>query len=58
MIYHFENYEISDAPNRIDLDAVCAFLSGSYWAAQRSRDTIARTLPLRCASEPTMAVSR
>lgn len=41
MICHFKTDEISDARDRIDLDAICTFLSGSSWAAQRSRDTLA-----------------
>ncbi len=44
MLKIFEGYEISDDPQRLDLDAVCRFLSRSYWAAQRARSAIARTI--------------
>lgn len=40
----FEDYEISDDPTRIELDAVSGFLGRSYWAANRSRDAIAQTI--------------
>lgn len=44
MLHHFKEYEISDDLDRISLDAVCTFLSRSYWAAKRRRDTIARSI--------------
>ena len=37
-------YTISDDPGRLDLGAIHAYLSRSYWAATRSRDAIARSL--------------
>lgn len=38
----FGAYVLDDDPNRIDLDTVHSFLSeDSYWAAGRSRDTVA-----------------
>jgi len=45
---HFERqrpgYQISTDPARIDLDQVCRFLSLSYWAQTRPRDTIERSI--------------
>ena len=35
-------YELDDDPARIDVDAVHAFLSGSYWAEGRPRETVER----------------
>jgi GNAT superfamily N-acetyltransferase len=35
-------YELDDDPARIDVDAVHAFLTQSYWARGRSRDTVER----------------
>ena len=35
---------ISTDPARLDLEAVCKFLAQSYWAATRSRATVARSL--------------
>jgi GNAT superfamily N-acetyltransferase len=37
-------YLITDDPARLDPDAICRLLNGSYWAAQRSRDVIQRSL--------------
>ena len=37
-------YTISDDPRRLDLDAIHAYLSRSYWAANRPREIIARSL--------------
>ena len=37
-------YEISTERSRIDIDAVERFLRDSYWAANRSRDRIERSL--------------
>jgi GNAT superfamily N-acetyltransferase len=35
-------YELDDDPARIDLDAVHAYLTTSYWAEGRSRETVER----------------
>jgi len=35
-------YELDDDPGRTDLDAVHAFLTASYWAEGRSRETVER----------------
>ncbi len=37
-------YEITDDPARLDVDAVHAYLTRSYWAAGIPRDTVARSL--------------
>jgi GNAT superfamily N-acetyltransferase len=37
-----DGYELDDDPNRIDLDAVHAYLTGSYWAEGRPRETVER----------------
>ena len=34
-----DGYELDDDPRRIDLDAVHAYLTRSYWAEGRSRET-------------------
>jgi GNAT superfamily N-acetyltransferase len=39
-----ENLIISTDPQRLDLDAVCGFLSRAYWAQNRTRLTIERSL--------------
>ena len=39
-----ENFLVSDDPDLLDLDAVCDFLSRSYWADKRSRATIERSI--------------
>jgi GNAT superfamily N-acetyltransferase len=39
-----EGYLISDDPARIDVDAVHAFLSRSYWAQDIPRDVVARSI--------------
>lgn len=31
-------------PARLDLDRICRWLAGSYWAGQRGRDTVERSL--------------
>jgi GNAT superfamily N-acetyltransferase len=37
-----DGYELDDDPARIDLDAVHAYLTSSYWAEGRSRETVER----------------
>ena len=37
-----DGYELDDDPKRIDIDAVHAYLTRSYWAAGRSRESVAR----------------
>ncbi len=39
-----DGYLISDDPARLDLDAIHAYLSRSYWAANRSREVIERSV--------------
>ena len=38
------NYLISTDPNRLDLDAIFAFISRSYWGANRTREVMQRAL--------------
>ncbi|TJY42733.1 GNAT family N-acetyltransferase [Cohnella pontilimi] len=40
----FGDYEISDDKKRLDLDAVHAMLNRSYWANNRTRETIERSV--------------
>ncbi|HZG75304.1 MAG TPA: GNAT family N-acetyltransferase [Paenibacillus sp.] len=44
MEWTWENLRITDETERVDLDAVCALLSTSYWAADRDRETIAASV--------------
>jgi GNAT superfamily N-acetyltransferase len=37
-------YAISTDPGRLDVDAIYAYLSQSYWAAGRARDVVAKSL--------------
>ena len=37
-----DGYEFDDDPQRIDVDAVHAYLTRSYWAEGRSREAVAR----------------
>jgi GNAT superfamily N-acetyltransferase len=37
-----DGYELDDDPTRIDVDAVHAFLSSSYWAEGRARSEVER----------------
>ncbi len=39
-----DGYEISTDPSRIDIDTVERFLGASYWASQRPRSKIARSI--------------
>jgi GNAT superfamily N-acetyltransferase len=39
-----DEYEISDDKSRLDLDAIARLLATSYWAADRPRDVIARSI--------------
>jgi GNAT superfamily N-acetyltransferase len=39
-----ESYRISDDPAELDLDAIYKLLSQTYWAAQRSRESIQRSI--------------
>ena len=37
-----DGYELDDDPQRIDVDAVHAYLTRSYWAEGRSREAVER----------------
>jgi len=39
-----DKFIISDDPVRLDLEAVCDFLSRAYWADKRPRDVIERSI--------------
>jgi GNAT superfamily N-acetyltransferase len=36
------DYELDDDPDRVDVDVTHAFLTASYWAEGRTRETVAR----------------
>ncbi len=38
------DYLVTDDPTRLDLDAVCALLKATYWAAERSREATAMAI--------------
>lgn len=40
----FDGYEFSDERERISPDRVCAMLAHTYWAAERSREAIVKSL--------------
>jgi GNAT superfamily N-acetyltransferase len=40
MDWQREEYVLTDNKSRLDLDAVCALLQATYWAADRSRELI------------------
>jgi ribosomal protein S18 acetylase RimI-like enzyme len=44
MNWHHNDYLLTDAPERMDLDAICNLLHSTYWASTRSRDVIEKTL--------------
>lgn len=39
-----DKFTISDDPSRLDVDAICDFLSRAYWADQRPRNLIERSI--------------
>lgn len=44
MEYKKDIFTISDDPARLDIDAICDFLSRAYWAQNRPRDLIERSI--------------
>ena len=44
MLVTKDEYEIDDNPERVDLDVVQGFLSGSYWAEGVPRDVVERSV--------------
>ena len=44
LAHRADGLEISDDPARLDLDLICAWLGGSYWARDRDRATIERSI--------------
>ncbi len=41
---NLEGFSISTDKTKLDLEVICHFLAGAYWANQRSRDTIKKSL--------------
>lgn len=44
MNWTHSEYTLTDEPTQLDLDAIHALLRSTYWAANRSRETIAKSL--------------
>ncbi len=44
MEYKRDQFTISDDPSRLDIDTICDFLSGAYWADSRPRGVIERSI--------------
>lgn len=44
MEYNRDPFIISDDPSRLDIDAICDFLSRAYWADKRPRDVIEKSI--------------
>ena len=44
MEYKRDNFSISDDPVKLDIDAICDFLSRAYWADTRPRDVIEKSI--------------
>jgi GNAT superfamily N-acetyltransferase len=44
MDWQRDEYVLTDDKSRLDLDAVCALLHATYWAADRSRDLIEKSI--------------
>jgi len=44
MRWEFTGYELTDETTRLDLDAVTALLQSTYWAADRPRSVMERSL--------------
>ena len=44
MEYKRDQFKISDDPARLDLEAICDFLSRAYWADKRPREVIEKSI--------------
>jgi GNAT superfamily N-acetyltransferase len=44
MEYKRDNFMISDDPLRLDIEAVCGFLTRAYWADKRPREVIEKSI--------------
>lgn len=44
MLWQLDEYSLTDERERLDLDAVTALLHSTYWASNRGRDVILRTI--------------
>ena len=40
----FSGYKIGDDPEKMDLDVICSLLHNSYWAADRPREVILKSM--------------
>jgi GNAT superfamily N-acetyltransferase len=44
MNFEQQGFSISTDKTKLDLEMICTFLSSAYWANQRSRDTVLKSL--------------
>ena len=44
MDWSHDEYVLTDDKSRLDLDVICALLNATYWAADRSRESIATSI--------------
>lgn len=44
MEYKRDQFTISDDPSRLDIEAICDFLSRAYWADKRPREVIEKSI--------------
>ncbi|MCL4269193.1 MAG: GNAT family N-acetyltransferase [Anaerolineales bacterium] len=44
MEYKRDSFIIADDPEKLDLDAICDFLSRAYWAEKRPREVIEKSI--------------
>jgi Acetyltransferase (GNAT) family len=44
MEYKRDQFTISDDSTRLDIDAICDFLSRAYWSDKRPRDAIEKSI--------------
>lgn len=42
--YQKDDFKITTDPGKVDIDAVCSLLAGSYWAKFRKRNVIVKSL--------------
>jgi len=41
---HFNSYTITDSKERIDIEKVCSLLKSSYWASERPKEKILKSI--------------
>ncbi|HMJ90183.1 MAG TPA: hypothetical protein VK530_10225, partial [Candidatus Acidoferrum sp.] len=39
-----DSYELTDDKSRLDLDTICALLNATYWANDRTREVIQKSI--------------